>query len=394
MADAILTLNAGSSSLKFSLFEIAQDRQLRLASEGQVEGIGIAPHFVAKSPNGATLAERRWPEINPDYDALVEQVMSIAESHLGDDKLIAVGHRVVHGGPDHDRSQRVTTDLLTALDKLTPLAPLHEPHNIAPMRAIAKARPNLPQVACFDTAFHHGMPIVATRFALPRQYEAEGVRRYGFHGLSYEYIAGRLRELAPDLARGRVIAAHLGNGASLCAMQGGRSVDTTMGFTALDGLVMGTRSGSLDPGVILYLEQQHGMDAEAVEKLLYNQSGLLGVSGISSDMRTLLASTESRAGDAIELFVFRIAREIGALTASLNGVDGLVFTAGIGEHAPEIRAAVVNRLGWLGAVLDQAANARGDLLISKPESRIALCVVPTSEETMIARHTLDTIRPG
>ena len=394
MADAILTLNAGSSSLKFSLFEIAQDRQLRLASEGQVEGIGIAPHFVAKSPNGATLAERRWPEINPDYDALIEQVMSFAESHLGDDKLIAVGHRVVHGGPDHDRSQRVTTDLLTALDKLTPLAPLHEPHNIAPMRAIAKARPNLPQVACFDTAFHHGMPIVATRFALPRQYEAEGVRRYGFHGLSYEYIAGRLRELAPDLARGRVIAAHLGNGASLCAMQGGRSVDTTMGFTALDGLVMGTRSGSLDPGVILYLEQQHGMDAEAVEKLLYNQSGLLGVSGISSDMRTLLASTESRAGDAIELFVFRIAREIGALTASLNGVDGLVFTAGIGEHAPEIRAAVVNRLGWLGAVLDQAANARGDLLISKPESRIALCVVPTSEETMIARHTLDTIRPG
>lgn len=394
MADAILTLNAGSSSLKFSLFEIAQDRQLRLASEGQVEGIGIAPHFVAKSPNGATLAERRWPEINPDYDALIEQVMSFAESHLGDDKLIAVGHRVVHGGPDHDRPQRVTTDLLTALDNLTPLAPLHEPHNIAPMRAIAKARPNLPQVACFDTAFHHGMPIVATRFALPREYEAEGVRRYGFHGLSYEYIAGRLREMAPDLARGRVIAAHLGNGASLCAMQGGRSVDTTMGFTALDGLVMGTRSGSLDPGVILYLEQQHGMDAEAVEKLLYNQSGLLGVSGISSDMRTLLASTESRARDAIELFVFRIAREIGALTASLNGVDGLVFTAGIGEHAPEIRAAVVSRLGWLGAVLDEAANTRGDLLISRPESQIALYALPTNEEAMIARHTLDTIRPG
>lgn len=394
MADAILTLNAGSSSLKFSLFEITPDRGLHLASEGQVEGIGTAPHFIAKGPDGAILAERRWPGSNADYNAPIEQVTSFAETHLHGDTLIAVGHRVVHGGPDHDRPQRVTDDLLSALDKLTPLAPLHEPHNIAPMRAIAKERPNLPQVACFDTAFHHGMPVVATRFALPRRYEAEGVRRYGFHGLSYEYIAGRMRELAPDLARGRLIAAHLGNGASLCAMRDGRSIDTTMGFTALDGLVMGTRSGSLDPGVILYLEQQHGMTAEDVEALLYNESGLLGVSGISSDMRTLLASAQMHAREAVELFVFRIVRDIGALTASLEGLDGLVFTAGIGEHAPEIRAAVVSRLRWLGAVLDEAANVRGDLLISKPESRVALYAVSTNEEAMIARHTLDTIRPG
>jgi acetate kinase len=394
MADAILTLNAGSSSLKFSLFEFAQDPQLHLVSEGQIEGIGTAPHFIVKGPDGTVLAERRWPAANPDYAALIEQVTGWAESHLGSDRLLAVGHRVVHGGPDYDQPQRVTPTLLTALDKLTPLAPLHEPHNIAPMRAIFDARPDLPQVACFDTAFHHGMPVVATRFALPRKYEAEGVRRYGFHGLSYEYISGRLRETAPELAKGRVIAAHLGNGASLCAMQDGHSIDTTMGFTALDGLVMGTRCGALDPGVILYLEQQHGMTAEAVETLLYNESGLLGVSGCASDMRTLLASDDPRARDAVDLFVFRIAREIGALTASLNGLDGLIFTAGIGEHAPQIRAMVCARLGWLGAVLDEEANAREGFAISRPESRIAIHVIPTSEETMIARHTLDMIRPA
>jgi acetate kinase len=340
------------------------------------------------------LAERRWPAGGPNYAALIEQVTGWAETHLGSDRLVAVGHRVVHGGPDYDKPQRVTPALLIALDKLTPLAPLHEPHNIAPMRAIQHARPDLPQVACFDTAFHHGMPVVATRFALPQKYEAEGVRRYGFHGLSYEYISGRLRETVPQLAKGRVIAAHLGSGASLCAMQDGHSIDTTMGFTALDGLVMGTRCGALDPGVILYLEQQHGMTAEAVETLLYNESGLLGVSGCASDMRTLLASDDPRARDAVDLFVFRIAREIGALTASLNGLDGLVFTAGIGEHAPQIRAMVCARLGWLGAVLDEEANARDGFAISRPESRIAIHVIPTSEETMIARHTLDTIRPA
>ncbi len=286
----------------------------------------------------------------------------------------------------------MTPELLAALDRLAPLAPLHEPHNIAPMRAIAAARPKLPQVACFDTAFHHAMPIVATRFALPREYEAAGVRRYGFHGLSYEYIAGRLRELAPDLAQGRVIAAHLGNGASLCAMLQGRSVDTTMGFTALDGLMMGTRCGNIDPGVILYLEEESGLTAKQVEDLLYRRSGLLGVSGgIASDMRTLLASADARAKDAIELFVYRIAREIGALTSSLDGLDGVVFTAGIGEHAPPIREMVCARLGWLGVALDPDANARSAAVISTPQSRVVVRVIPTDEEAMIARHTLETI---
>ncbi len=312
MADAVLILNSGSSSIKFSLFEVKDLDRLSLAAKGEIEGIGSAPHFFARGAEGAVLAERRWPNASQDFQSLLETVIGWAETHLGADHLVAVGHRVVHGGPDHCRPERVTPELLAALDRLTPLAPLHEPHNIAPMRAIAAARPNLLQVACFDTAFHHTMPVVATRFALPREYEAAGVRRYGFHGLSYEYIAGRLRDVAPALAEGRVIAAHLGNGASLCAMLAGRSIDTTMGFTALDGLVMGTRCGNIDPGVILYLEEEQGMAAKEVEKLLYLKSGLLGVSGgIASDMRTLLSSRDPRAAEAIELFVYRIAREIG-----------------------------------------------------------------------------------
>lgn len=394
MPNAILTLNAGSSSLKFSLFAIAGERELTMRCQGQVEGIGVAPHFIAHDPQGTVLAERRWPDPNTGYDTLVMAVAGFAQAHMKDDTVVAIGHRVVHGGPHHAQPQRVTPQLLEELTALTPLAPLHEPHNIAPMRAILNARPGLPQIACFDTAFHHGMPTVATRFALPRQYEDEGVRRYGFHGLSYEYIAGRLRMLAPDIAEGRVIAAHLGNGASLCAMKNGRSIDTTMGFTALDGLVMGTRCGNIDPGVILYLQQQHGMTPQAVEAMLYNKAGLLGVSGISSDMRALLASTEADAHAAVELFVYRIAREAGALAASLGGLDAFVFTAGIGEHAATIRAMVVARLGWLGATLDEAANARSDLHIAGPDSRIAILVVPTNEEMMIARHTLDTALPA
>ncbi|MGH7119138.1 MAG: acetate/propionate family kinase, partial [Acetobacteraceae bacterium] len=292
MTNAILALNAGSSSVKFALFEIDRAR-LDRASSGEVEGIGVAPHFFAKSPSNAVLAERHWPDgAREPYEALLGTLLDWVESHLDKDSLIAVGHRVVHGGPDHDRPARVSPSLIQALARLSPLAPLHQPHNLSPIRAIATLRPNLPQVACFDTGFHHGMAAVATRLALPRKYEAEGVRRYGFHGLSYEYIARRLREIAPALAAGRVIVAHLGNGASLCAMHGGRSIDTTMGFTALDGLVMGTRCGSIDPGVLPYLEQQHRMDAKAVETLLYQQSGLLGVSALSSDMRVLLASTE------------------------------------------------------------------------------------------------------
>ena len=277
---------------------------------------------------------------------------------------------------------------MQALDALTPLAPLHQPHSLAPIRALMSLRPGLAQVACFDTAFHCTMPAVATRFALPREYEAEGVRRYGFHGLSYEYIARTLRETAPGLAAGRVVVAHLGNGASLCAMQDGRSVDTTMSFTALDGLAMGTRCGALDAGVVLYMLQQKGLAPHEVEQVLYRQSGLLGVSGVSGDMRVLLASADPRARDAVELFVFRVARETAALAASLGGLDGFVFTAGIGEHAAEIRSLVCERLRWMGVVPDPAANAGGAGRISAASGAVEVHVVPTDEEAMIAQHTL------
>lgn len=394
MADAVLTLNAGSSSLKFSLFAV-EGRAVRAApllARGEVEGIGTAPHFVVRDGDARLLAERRWPDPKEGFATLLAAVIDWTEAHLGAETLVAIGHRVVHGGAEHHRPERVTPALLDALDRLVPLAPLHEPHNLAPIHAIAAARPALPQIVCFDTAFHHTMPRVATRFALPRAYDEAGLRRYGFHGLSYESIAGQLGEIAPDLAKGRVIVAHLGNGASLCAMRAGRSVDTTMGFSALDGLVMGTRCGNLDPGIILYLEQQCGLDVKDIETLLYERSGLLGVSGgIASDMRELLASDDPHAKEAIELFVYRIAREIGALTSSLGGLDGLVFTAGIGEHAPEIRAQVCACLGWLGAALDEEQNQRNAPLISTPESRIAFRVMQTDEEAMILRHTLDVL---
>ena len=388
MQEAVLTNNAGSSSIKFALFE----KPLKPLARGQVEGIGTAPHLIARDAAGQALVDRRWPEGEKrSHEELLGAVLDWVGAHLGEESLVAVGHRIVHGGTDHTRPELVTPELLEALERLVPLAPLHQPHNLSPVRAVAALRPGLPQVACFDTAFHQTMAPVATRIALPREYEAEGVRRYGFHGLSYEYIAGRLRELAAALARGRVIVAHLGNGASLCAMRDGASVDTTMSFTALDGLVMGTRCGAIDPGVILYLQQQHGMSADEVQTLLYQKSGLLGVSGVSSDMRTLLASKEPAARDAVELFVFRIAQLTGALAGSLGGLDGFVFTAGIGEHATEVRAMVCARLGWLGAVLDPAANARGEGSIAAAESRIGLWVIPTDEEAVIARHTIDTI---
>ncbi len=385
MADALLTVNAGSSSLKFALFEERGD-DLALLSGGQIEGIGTAPHFVAKDPAGAVLSEQRWPAAT-SHEALLGPVLDWVDGHLGADALAGVGHRVVHGGPDHACPVAITPALLSELDRLTPLAPLHQPHNLSPIRAIASIRPGMKQVACFDTAFHHTMPKVATRFALPRRWEEEGVRRYGFHGLSYEYIANRLRELDPALARGRVIVAHLGNGASLCAMQDGRSIETTMSFTALDGLVMGTRCGAIDPGVLLYLQQQHAMTADDLEHLLYQCSGLLGVSGGTSDMRDLLASPDPAAHEAVELFVYRIAQEAGALASALGGLDGFVFTAGIGEHAPEIRAMVAARLAWLGATIDDDANRRGEQRIAAPDSRLALWAIPTDEEAMIARHT-------
>lgn len=393
MSQAILSLNAGSSSIKFALFGAGESGRLTLALRGGVDAIVSAPRFTARDATGAVLADEGWADGNSTSDALMERAITWIEARLGADKLIGVGHRVVHGGAKHADPARVTQELLADLDRLVPLAPLHQSHNLAAIRAIAALRPKLPQVACFDTAFHHTMPAVATRFALPREFEIAGVRRYGFHGISYEYIAARLREIAPTLAQGRVIAAHLGNGASLCAMRSGRSVDTTMGFTALDGLVMGTRCGNLDPGVILYLEQERGLTSAQIQDLLYRRSGLLGVSGgLASDMRTLLASGDPHAREAVELFVFRIARQAGALTSSLGGLDGIVFTAGIGEHAPKIRAQVCTRLAWLGVQLDADANSVNSALISTPQSCVEVRVIPTDEEAVIARHTLDAIR--
>ncbi|MDE2582063.1 MAG: acetate/propionate family kinase [Rhodospirillales bacterium] len=389
--DAVLALNAGSSSVKFALFAVAAGEGLTRVAHGQIEGIGSAPHLLARDPAGGVLEERRFAAAATHED-LLGILIDFVTGHLGGRALAAIGHRVVHGGTRFHRPERVTAEVLEALDALAPLAPLHQPHNLAPIRAIAATRPAVPQVACFDTGFHHTMPALATSFALPHAMTEAGIRRYGFHGLSYEFIARRLRVLAPRLAAGRVIVAHLGNGASLCAMAGGRSVDTTMGFTALDGLMMGTRSGSLDPGVVLHLIAQRGMTAAAVEDLLYHRCGLLGVSGISNDMRTLLDSDDPLAAAAVDLFVFRIGREAGALASSLGGLDGFVFTAGIGEHAAPVRAAVCARLGWLGVRLDPAANARGEGLISAADSPVAVWVVPTDEEAMIARHTLETLQ--
>ncbi len=391
MTGSILTLNAGSSSLKFALFEAAG--ALTATARGEVETLDAAPHLLARDAAGAVLAEQRWPEgVEHPFATVLAALLAFADAHLGREGLEAVGHRVVHGGAEHIDPALITPALLAALDALVPLDPLHMPHNIAPMRAVAVARPALAQVACFDTAFHHTLPPVAARFALPRALAAAGVRRYGFHGLSYEYIAGCLPRQSPALARGRVIVAHLGSGASLCALDHGRSIATTTGFSALDGLVMATRCGSLDPGVILYLGRQ-GHSFDDIEDMLYRRSGLLGVSGLSGDIRVLLASDDPNARDAVELFTYRIALEAGALASALGGLDGLVFTAGIGEHAPAIRAAVCDRLAWLGVRLDPAANAAGVACISTPDSAIEVRVIATDEEAMIARHTQATLRP-
>lgn len=392
MPQAILILNAGSSSIKFALYEHGCSC-CRLLSRGEIEGIGNVPHFVARTPDGANLAERRWSAGSRlSHEDLLKPLLDWVTSHLGEESLAAAGHRVVHGGSRFYRPVLVDTAVLGALEALVPLAPLHQPHNLAAIRAMTTLCPGLPQVACFDTAFHHDMPSVATRMALPRAYGEEGVRRYGFHGLSYEYLVARLRELAPALATGRVIAAHLGNGASLCAIRNGHSIDTTMGFSTLDGLVMGTRCGSIDPGALLYLQQMHALSAEQVAHLLYHESGLLGLSGISSDMRALAASTDPHARDAIELFVYRIAREIGAMTSSLGGLDVLIFSAGIGEHMPNIRAEICAALAWLGIDCDTQANARNDILISTSHSRVYVCVIATDEEAMIATHTADALK--
>jgi acetate kinase len=385
----ILVLNAGSSSLKFALYNAAAS--LTETLRGEIENLDSTPHFVAHDKAGLLLAERRWsPGEPPEFGAVLAALLQFIDDQLHGDPLIAVGHRVVMGGVDHIAPEIVTKGLLEALQALTSLDPLHLPHNIAPIRAIAAARPALVQVACFDTAFHHTMPPEASRFALPRALTEAGVRRYGFHGLSYEFVVERLRKKAPLLAKAKVIVAHLGAGASLCALQGGVSIATTMGFSVLDGLVMATRCGALDPGVILYLARE-GKSLAWIEDLLYRQSGLLGVSGLSGDMRVLTASEDPHAREAIDLFTYRIATEAGGFVCALGGLDGLVFTAGIGEHAPTIRAEICKRLSWLGLRLDPAANAANADRISSADSKIEVHVIATDEEATIARHTQATV---
>lgn len=383
---SVLALNTGSSSVKFALFHPDGAPALR----GQVEGVGGHPLLSAADAGDRALDPPAFP--GSAHEDVLSALLPWIDEHLGGDTLAAVGHRIMHGGVRFADPVRLDDDVLAALDELVPLAPLHQPHGLAAVHAVARARPGLLQVGCFDTAFHRTMPPVAARLALPRALGEAGVRRYGFHGLSYEFVAGRLRGLAPDLAAGRVVVAHLGSGASLCAMSAGRSVETTMGFTALDGLVMGTRPGSLDPGVILYLLQSCGTTAAELEDLLYHRSGLLGVSGTSGDMRELAASGAAAAREAIELFVYRVAGETGRLAAALGGLDGFVFTAGIGERDDAVRAAVCERLAWLGVALDPAANAAGRGRISSGSSQVAVWIVPTDEEAVIARRTLALAR--
>ncbi|HET9044967.1 MAG TPA: acetate/propionate family kinase [Burkholderiales bacterium] len=387
MADAIVVLNAGSSSIKFSLF-LARGADLELDVRGQIEGIYTAPHFVAKGRDGATKSEKSWGEgTKLGHDASLRHLMDFLRQELVDDRLVGVGHRVVHGALDFREPVRMDAGVLAKLEKFIPLAPLHQPHNLAPIRVLLGAAPELPQVACFDTSFHRTNPEIAQRFAIPSELHDAGVRRYGFHGLSYEYIASVLPQHDAAAAAGRTIVLHLGNGASMCAIEGGKSVASTMGFTAVDGLPMGTRTGALDPGVILYLMDERKLDARAIEKLIYSQSGLLGVSGISSDMRTLLASDDPRAKLAIDLYCYRIRREMGSLAAALGGLDAIVFTAGIGENSAAIRERICRDAAWLGVALDPAANAKGGPRINAAGSRVAAWAIPTNEELMIARHT-------
>jgi acetate kinase len=389
--DAILVVNAGSSSLKFQVFGLAGgglERRVR----GQIDGIGVRPRLRAADGSGATLVERGYPPAEVrDLPSAMAKTSDWLHT-LGGFELRAIGHRVVHGGPEFGHPVLIDEAILDRLARYQTLAPLHQPNNLAPIRLGMAIDPDVPQVACFDTAFHRGRAAHTDCYALPRALYDDGVRRYGFHGLSYEYIAQRLPAVAPEVANGRVIVAHLGSGASMCALLEGRSIESTMGFTALDGLPMGTRPGQLDPGVVLHLIEEKGMAPAEVTRLLYKGSGLKGLSGVSNDMRDLLASDDPGAAFAIDHFIHRCALHAGSLAAALGGLDGFVFTAGIGEHAPPIRARIAERLAWLGADLDAAANEAGATRISAPASRVALLVIPTDEELMIARHTLALIR--
>jgi acetate kinase len=395
MADTILVVNAGSSSIKIALFAVEGGGALRLTARGQIDGIGTQPRLRARDAQGAALIDQKFSAADvADVPAALKQVGEWLSAYLGGAVPVAVGHRVVHGGPNFASPRLVDEGVLAELDRLVPLAPLHQPSSLQPIRALRARFPRTPQVVCFDTAFHRAHPEVADRYALPEGLYRDGVRRYGFHGLSYEYIARALPRVAPELAQGSVVVAHLGSGASMCALQNGRSVDSTMGFTALDGLPMGTRCGQLDPGVLLYLLGEKGWSVKEVEHLLYHEAGLRGLSGLSNDVRDLLASDAPSARLALDYFVYRIAREVGSLAGAMNGIDALVFTAGVGENSPDIRERVGARAAWLGLRLDAGANRAGGPRISAPGCRVSAWVIPTDEERMIAEHTVETAMPG
>jgi len=386
----LAVINAGSSSIKFAVYENNGECPVRF--RGQLEKLGVAPRLIVKNGEGEQLIERNWDAGGLDHDSATRAILETAVGLLGGRKVGMVGHRVVHGGTQFASPVVITEGILAELRKLCPLAPLHQPHNLAAIDAIAAAAPHIQQVACFDTAFHRAQPELSQMFALPRELTELGIRRYGFHGLSYEYIASRLRDVAPEIAMGRVIVAHLGNGSSLCAMSDGRSIATTMGFTAVDGVMMGTRCGSIDPGVLIYLMDERGMDARALEELIYKRSGLLGVSGLSSDMRALRESNDPAAAPAINLFVYRIVREIGSMAAALGGVDAIVFTGGIGQNDAQTRIDIARGCEWLGLVLDERLNDAAASKIDGQASKLAALVIATDEEQMIARHTYALLR--
>ncbi len=394
MQGCISVINSGSSSIKFSVYDHVETQELRFVFGGQVEGIGVAPRFKARADHGEILAEKTWdhgPDVN--HESLMGYLIGwIRENRQRLNlELTGVGHRVVHGGSTYSSPVKVDDAVLRTLEKYIPLAPLHQPHNLGPIRSVMKLGADIPQVACFDTAFHRTNPPLSQIFALPRRLTDEGIRRYGFHGLSYEYISHRLQVLDSKVAAGRVVVAHLGSGASMCALQGGRSIASTMGFSAMDGIPMGTRPGNLDPGVVLYLMQEKGTTPDELADLFYKRSGLLGISGVSNDMRILLESSDPQAEEAIGVFVYRIQRELGSLAAALGGLDALVFTAGVGENSPAIRARVCEGAQWLGLQLDPAANDQNLLKISTPESQVSIWVIPTNEELMIATHTRNVL---
>jgi acetate kinase len=391
MIDYGLVLNAGSSSLKFCIYRRSDESAWTLEARGQVDGIGSSPRLAAKDGAGGSLADQALDGGVRDGRAALGVLADWLRERYGGSPVLGVGHRVVHGGPRYARPCIVTPQVMEDLRALVPLAPLHQPHNLRAIEAAAERLPGVPQVACFDTGFHRGQPAVAELVPLPREIRDVGVQRYGFHGLSYEYIASVLPEVAPEIAEGRVIVAHLGSGASLCALKARKSMDSTLGFTALDGLCMGTRPGGVDPGVILHLFQALGRSAAEVEKILYKRSGLLGVSEISNDMRDLLGNPDPRARLAVDYFVYQAAKHVGALAAVLGGVDALVFTAGIGERSAEVRRRICAASAWLGVELDDAANSRHEARITTQGSRVSAWVIPTNEELMIARHTGDLL---